>query len=86
VFHVRVDCLQVVGDTAYISGQTTEQSGGFSEGTEILWSVQDNRGSGNPDLMSFTWFSPGPTPHTCQTFHAPLALPVTSGQVSVHSG
>jgi hypothetical protein len=80
--HVRVDCLQVIGNQAYLSGQTTEQTDGFSEGTEILWGVQDNSATGLPDLISNVYYSPAP-PLTCRTFHAPPTFPLTSGNVVV---
>jgi hypothetical protein len=81
-FHVRVDCLEVIGTTAYMSGQTTEQTDGLAEGTEMLWGVADNQATGLPALISIVFFSPGPTPFTCHTFHAVPFQPV-QGNVEV---
>jgi hypothetical protein len=85
-FHVRIDCLVVIGEDAYMSGKTTEQTDGLAEGTEMLFGVRDNDATGLSDLISFVFFSPGPFPFTCQTFHAPLTQTVTSGNVEVRSG
>jgi hypothetical protein len=82
--HVRINCLAIIGQNAYMSGTTTEQTDGLAEGTEILFGVQDNDTTGLPDLISDVFFSPGPTPFTCQTFHATPHYLVT-GNVEVRS-
>jgi hypothetical protein len=50
--HVRINCLAIIGQNAYMSGTTTEQTDGLAEGTEILFGVQDNDTTGLPDLRS----------------------------------
>lgn len=83
--HVRINCLVIIGDNAYMSGTTTEQTDGLAEGTEILFGVRDNdAGALVPDLISQVFFSPAP-PFTCQTFHAPPINPVTAGNIEIRT-
>lgn len=80
--HVEVNCLQVVGNQAFVSGVMTNSAFGLSKGTEILFGVQDGDGAAKSDLISNVFFSPAP-PLTCLTFHAPPQFAI-QGNIEIH--
>jgi len=49
-FHVRIDCLNVIGNIAVMSGNLTQAAGaGISVGDAAIFAVQDNgEGAGGP--------------------------------------
>jgi hypothetical protein len=49
-FHVVVDCLQVSGDNAWISGLISSASDPARVGQRVLWQVRDN-GQGNASSL-----------------------------------
>jgi hypothetical protein len=81
--HIRVDCLQFVGNNAYISGVSTNTAFGIAAGTEFLFGVEDDDSAPKPDMISDLFFSPGTHPFTCQTFHAPPHYSV-QGNIEIH--
>ena len=91
--HIRVDCLRVVGNTAFMSGRITHVSNpeeGFV-GELNRWAVQDN-GEGPdapPDLVSSIPENPGNAdPKTCEDDNSdrPLNRIVERGNVQVRGG
>lgn len=81
--HIDVNCLEIVGSDAFISGVSTNSAFGISKGTEFLLGVADDDSASKPDLISDIFFSPGPTPFTCHTFHAPPHRAV-QGDIEIH--
>jgi hypothetical protein len=83
-FHAAINCLSVVGNTAWVSGVVTSGStGGFDlTGLPVITRVRDNGASANdpPDEISFSFLG-NPTPCTAQPNLILLAM--TDGQVSV---
>ena len=80
--HIDVNCLEVVGKDAYISGVLTFPAFGLTKGTEMLFGVQDDDNAATPDLISNIYFSPAP-PFTCHTFHAKPQIAV-QGTIEIH--
>jgi hypothetical protein len=84
--HIVVDCLQVVGNTAYMSGTITDSSVDSLVGLSGVWSVQDN-GEGaksSPDLISLVSFF-SPTANLCQLVHPVPTIQIDGGNVQIHS-
>lgn len=69
--HIEIDCLKVVGNSAYMSGfvkNITDPTLGIPEGSKVFFAVQDN-GEGPespPDMLSFVLFTGEPTGPTCE--------------------
>jgi hypothetical protein len=84
--HIAVDCLQVVGNTAYVSGTITDSTDANLVGDSGVWSVQDN-GEGAkaaPDQISVvSLFSP--TADLCQLVHPAATIQIEGGNVQIHS-
>jgi hypothetical protein len=80
--HIDVNCLEVVGNDAYMSGTLADAAFGLTKGTEMLFGVQDNDSAAKPDLISDIYFSPAP-PFTCHTFHAKPHYTV-QGNIELH--
>jgi len=82
-FHVVVDCLQVSGVNAWISGLISTSNDPARVGQRVLWQVQDN-GEGNaasPDQVSLpVQFNPLTS---CQTQPTLQLVPWTNGNVQV---
>jgi hypothetical protein len=91
--HIRVDCLRVVGNTAFMSGRITHVSNPDEAfvGELNRWAVQDN-GEGPdapPDLVSSIPENPGNAdPKTCEDDNSdrPLNRIVERGNVQVRGG
>lgn len=79
--HVEVNCLQVVGNQAFVSGVMTNSAFGLSKGSEILFGVQDGDGAAKADLISNVFFSSAPL--TCLTFH-PTPFFAIQGNTEIH--
>jgi hypothetical protein len=56
-----VDCLRVVGDTAYMSGVITASMGTVPPGTPFFQSVRDTSPAGTGDTVSATFVGAGAT-------------------------
>jgi len=67
--HIDVNCLEIVGNDAYMSGVLSYSAFGLTKGTEMLFGIQDDESTAKADLISDIYFSPAP-PFTCHTFHA----------------
>jgi hypothetical protein len=80
--HIDVNCLEVVGNDAYMSGVLTNSAFGLAQGTEMLFGVQDDDSASKVDLISDIFFSPAP-PFTCHTFHAKPHYAV-QGNIEIH--
>lgn len=80
--HIDVNCLEIVGNNAYMSGVLMKQAFGLTKGTEMLFGVQDDDSVAKPDLISNIFFSPAPA-HTCHTFHAKPHYAV-QGNIEIH--
>jgi len=81
--HVVINCLTVVGNTAWLGGTITISSDPTLVGVEIVWEVQDN-GQGNaasPDQVSNV--QPEVAPGTCNSQPALGLIPWTHGKVQV---
>lgn len=81
--HIDVNCLRIVGNDAVVSGTLARPAFGLSKGTEMLFVVRDDDSSAKPDMISDIFFSPGPTPFTCKTFHVTPQHAV-QGNVEIH--
>jgi hypothetical protein len=78
-FHAVIDCLSVVGNTAWIGGVVT--SGTFGLGQRVVTEIQDNGTSAKdpPDRISYSYLSN----ISCTTHFNGAPLYVTQGQVKV---
>jgi hypothetical protein len=80
--HIDVNCLEIVGNNAYMSGILAKSAFGLTKGTEMLFGVQDDDSTAKPDLISDIFFSPAPA-HTCHTYHAKPHYAV-QGHIELH--
>jgi hypothetical protein len=80
--HIDVNCLETVGNDAYMSGTLAYSAFGLTKGTEMLFGVQDDDSAATPDLISDIYFSPAPA-HTCHTFH-PKPHYTVQGNIEIH--
>ena len=80
--HIDVNCLEIVGNDAYMSGTLAYSAFGLTKGTEMLFGVQDDDSAAKADLISDIFFSPAP-PFTCHTFHAKPHYAV-QGNIEIH--
>ena len=80
--HIDVNCLEIVGNDAYVSGVLSYSAFGLTQGTEMLFAIQDDDSAAKADLISDIYFSPAP-PFTCHTFHAKPHYAV-QGNTEIH--
>lgn len=80
--HIDVNCLEIVGNDAYVSGKLAKSAFGLAQGTEMLFGVQDDDSASKADLISDIFYSPAP-PFTCHTFHAKPHYAV-QGNIEIH--
>jgi hypothetical protein len=80
--HIEVNCIEIVGNNAYMSGVLTKSAFGLAKGTEMLFGVQDDDSAAGPDLISNIYFSPAPA-YTCHTYHAKPQFAV-QGNIEIH--
>jgi hypothetical protein len=69
--HIEIDCLKVVGNSAYMSGfvkNINDPTLGIPEDSKVFFAVQDNgEGAASPpDMLSFVLFTGEPTGPTCE--------------------
>jgi hypothetical protein len=84
--HLQIDCLQVIGNTAYMSGTITRSSREDFVGGTGVFSVQDN-GEGNnnnEDQISLLHSLLEPAPGQCELEHRLPDQPIEEGNVQVH--
>ncbi len=88
-WHGTIDCLEVLGNVATMSGVVTDISPAtppfFAVGSHIVFQVIDNREGFNasPDLISLTFFF-GPADPGCTGLGVFATTPVEQGNVQVH--
>jgi hypothetical protein len=83
-FQVDVDCLNVIGNTATISGIITRSSDATIEGWEAIFQVVDNgEGSDPPDLMSIANIHERGTGVDCSVVAEYDLTPLQGGNVQV---
>ena len=60
-FHVRIDCLNVIGNIAVMSGTLTQAAGtGIADGDTAILAARDNgEGAGPPDQVTKTFENSG---------------------------
>lgn len=80
--HIDVNCLEIVGNNAYMSGVLAKSAFGLAKGTEMLFGVQDDDSASKADLISDIFFALVP-PFTCHTFHAKPHYAV-QGNIEIH--
>jgi len=80
--HIDVNCLEIVGNDAYMSGTLAYPAFSLTKGTEMLFGVQDDDSAAKADLISDIYFSPAP-PLTCHTFH-PKPHYAVQGNIEIH--
>jgi len=81
--HVVINCLTVVGNTAWLGGTITISSNPALVGLDVVWEVQDN-GQGiaaPPDKVSNV--QPGVAPGTCNSMPDLGLIDWTNGNVQV---
>jgi hypothetical protein len=83
--HIAIDCMQVVGDTAYISGTFTDSSNPALIGDTGVFSVRDNgEGSNAPaDQMSLVYYAPPSTFFNCNYYHYTPDHTLDGGNVQI---
>jgi hypothetical protein len=80
--HIEIDCLNVVGNVALISGTGRD-------GTTRAFAVEDNGegGTASPDRITLVFSGPFFTPGVCMVLTpadaAPLLMPIEEGNVQV---
>lgn len=83
--HIRIDCLQVVGNTAYISGTITRSARADFVGGTAVFSVQDNgEGADAQDQISLIHSFAESAPGQCRVEHRLADRPIEQGNVQVH--
>jgi hypothetical protein len=88
--HIEIDCLQVVGNTATMSGSVTlDNMNGAFVGDPIWFRVVDNGSGANspPDLISRVSFFSGPGLLCTDDGYPPnnpANIPIEAGNVTVH--
>ena len=89
-WHGTLNCLNVVGNVATMSGVVTDISPvtppNFVVGSNIVFQVIDN-GEGSkapPDLISLTFFLGVGPPPGCTGFGVFATIPIENGNVKVH--
>lgn len=86
--HIEVDCLNVVGNVALISGTITQHTDPAEIGSTVGLAIEDNGEGANasPDRTTFLFGFPPGTP-ACLLFGpadaAPFLLPIEGGNVLV---
>lgn len=82
--HIVLDCLQVVGNVATMSGTITRSSAG-EEGLRAVFSVEDNgEGAAAADRLSPLFRGPPAPDLDCRTFPSFLFLfPIDQGNIQV---
>jgi hypothetical protein len=80
--HIDVNCLEIVGNDAYVSGVLAKSAFGIAKGAEMFFGVQDDDSASKADLISDIFFLPAPT-LTCHTFHAKPHYGV-QGNIEIH--
>src|SRR6516165_8631837 len=90
-WHGTLNCLNVVGNVATMSGVVTDITPGLGDpflvGNFILFQVIDNGQGQNapPDLISLTFFFPAGSPNPgCTGFGVFATIPIEHGNVQVH--
>jgi hypothetical protein len=89
-WHGTINCLNVVGNVATMSGVVTDISPAtppfFVVGADIVFQVIDNGQGQNasPDLISLTFFNPPGNPFPCAGNGVFATIPVEHGNVTVH--
>ena len=89
-WHGTINCLNVVGNVATMSGVVTDISPStppfFVVGADIVFQVIDNGQGQNasPDLISLTFFNPPGNPFPCAGNGVFATIPVEHGNVTVH--
>src|SRR6516162_9174497 len=90
-WHGTLDCLNVIGNVATMSGVVTDITPGlgnpFVVGNFIVFQVIDNGEGSNapPDLISLTFFFPAGSPNPgCTGFGVFATIPIEHGNVQVH--
>jgi len=88
-WHGTIDCLNVLGNVATMSGVVTDISPAtppfFAVGSHIVFQVIDNGEGSNaqPDLISLTFFF-GPDDPGCTGLGVFATTPIEEGNVQVH--
>lgn len=85
--HMAVDCLNVAGNVATMSGTITQDNvAGAFVGDPIWFQVVDNgEGAGAPpDLISLVYIFFGPPGVPCTSPLVPASIPIRSGNIQVH--
>jgi len=89
-WHGTLDCLNVIGNVATMSGVVTDITPGLGDpfvvGSHILFQVIDNGEGSNapPDLISLTFFFGTGTNPGCTGFGIFATIPIEHGNVQVH--
>lgn len=90
-WHGTLNCLNVVGNVATMSGVVTDITPGLGDpflvGNYIVFQVIDNGEGSNapPDLISLTFFFPAGSPNPgCTGFGIFATIPIEHGNVQVH--
>jgi hypothetical protein len=88
VLHADINCLNVVGNKATMSGVVTHTNQDiFETFSAVVFSVVDNGEGANapPDLISLAFFDLPAPEFTCTTQFFPPSIPVEKGNVQVRS-
>ena len=89
-WHGAINCLNVVGNVATMSGVVTDITPGlgspFVVGSNIVFQVIDNGEGSNapPDLISLTFFLGIGPPQPCTGLGIFATIPIEHGNVQVH--
>ena len=84
--HLSINCLEVMGNIAYISGFVLDSSNPDLVGGTGVFSVQDNgEGAKSPrDQMSIVTNSAGTAPMVCQSEHPAPDNQIDGGNIQIH--
>ena len=80
--HIDVNCLEIVGNDAYMSGVLAKSAFDIAKGAEMFFGVQDDDSASKADLISDIFFLPAPT-LTCHKFQ-PKPHYAVQGNIEIH--
>lgn len=86
-FHIEINCLNVVGSTATMSGKITQDNkDGAFVGNDVWFRVVDNGHgpSSPPDLISLVYYFIGGPGVPCTSPLAAANIPIEGGNITVH--
>ena len=83
--HIKIDCLRVVGNDAFMSGTITNSNNPLFEGRSVIFNVEDNGEGANslPDRISLVGIAPAGVQINCNSNIVLQTVPIEEGNIQV---